>query len=174
MIPGAAIKFLLNGISSVNFMAMASLEGQSEFNFFEHDFSNFVKEPDDWRLKILAKAFATVSKDPNKVDVSDLFKVMPDGVKVKKPRIARKLKLVPNREQLKFSEKYHEIRDDLITNIPVGSTLYEVYACDVDTSDETLIGSIVTKINSFVQNLEMLNYFSDINVSIVSKRMFEQ
>jgi hypothetical protein len=146
MIPGAAVKFLLDEIPSLNFMAMASLEGQSEFDFFKHDFSNFVEEPDDWILQILAKAFATVSKDPNKVDVSDLFRVMPNGERVPNPETASKLKLVPN-NQFNFSEKYQEDRDfreDLIS-IPAGSTLYEVYACDVDTSKETLIGSIVTK-----------------------------
>jgi hypothetical protein len=144
IIPGAAIKFLLDGIPSVNFMAMASLEGQSEFNFFEYDFSNFVEEPKSLILKILARAFATVSKDPNKVDVSDLFRVMPNGEKVQNPKIASKLKLVPNRE-FKFLEASHEVRDDLLTRIPAGSILYEVYACDVSTSNETPIGSIVTK-----------------------------
>jgi hypothetical protein len=144
--PGAAIKFLLDGVPSVNFMAMASLEGQSGSDFFKCDFSNFVEKSENLILRIVSNAFATVSKDPTKIDVSDLFRVMPNGEKVQNPTVASKLRLVPNRAQFKFSDEPHDVRDDLV-NIPAGSTLYDVYACDVSTSDETLLGSIVTKDN---------------------------
>jgi hypothetical protein len=140
-IPGAAIKFLLDGVPSVNFMAMASLSGQPSYNFFKMDFSNVVPPPDNFILKILANAFATVSKDPTKVDVSELFRVLPNGEKVAQPKMASKLRLIPNRELLTFPDTAHDVREDQL-NIPIDSKLYDVYAADNVT--ETLLGSIVT------------------------------
>jgi hypothetical protein len=140
-IPGAAIKFLLDGVPSVNFMAMASLSGQPSYNFFKMDFSNVVAPPDNFILKILANAFATVSKDPTKVDVSDLFRVMPNGEKVAQPKVVSKLRLIPNRELLTFSDAAHDVREDQL-HIPMDSKLYDIYA--VDDAAETLLGSIVT------------------------------
>jgi hypothetical protein len=145
-IPGAAIKFLLDGAPSVNFMAMASLSGQPSYNFFKMDFSNVVAPPDNFILKILANAFATVSKDPTKVDVSDLFRVLPNGEKVPLPKVASKLRLIPNRELLTFADAAHDVREDQL-NIPIDSKLYDIYAADDVT--ETLLGSIVTT-NKFV------------------------
>ncbi len=143
IVPGAAFKFLLDNVPSINFMVMASLEGQSSFNFFEHSFSNIVELPQNRVLQMLAKAFSTVSKDPTKVDVSNLFKIMPNGTKVMMPKTALKLNLVPGK-QLSFNEKAHETRDDF-RDIPAESILYEVYACELETSDEILLGKIVTK-----------------------------
>jgi hypothetical protein len=122
-------------------MAMASLSGQPSYNFFKMDFSNMVPPPDNFILKILANAFATVSKDPTKVDVSDLFRVLPNGEKVAQPKMASKLRLIPNRELLTFTDTAHDVREDQL-NIPIDSKLYDVYAADNVT--ETLLGSIVT------------------------------
>lgn len=144
MIPGLAIKLLIDNVPSVNFMAMASLEGQTSFNLFEQNFSNYVELPQDKIIRLLAKAFGTVSKDPTKVDVSNIFRIMSNGETVHDPKIANKIELAPNKSQFKFLPDFHEIREDLL-EIPVGSILYDVYACEDSTSNKILLGSIVTK-----------------------------
>lgn len=144
IVPGLAIKFFIDRHPSINFMAMPSLEGQSSFNFFENDFSNCIDSSDDWILTLLSALFSKVSTDPFKVDVTSCFMILSNAERVAQPKVASKLKLVPNRKQLNFSaNEEHDVRLDFATIQP-GTVLYDVYAVDTLGSD-SLMGHLMTK-----------------------------
>ena len=142
-VPGIAVKFLVDGKPSLNFVAMYSLNGQPSYNFFANEFSTFVELPSSGPLKILGAAFGTATKEPSKVDSAFLGNINQDGSSVASPAAPQRLTLVPNRAQLKFDDEQHEVRDDL-ASIAIGTTLYEVYGAGVDGKNQVYIGRIVT------------------------------
>jgi hypothetical protein len=55
------LKFLRDGVSSANLVAMYSVNGQKSWNFFANDFSTFIAEAEGMALKAIAKKFATAT-----------------------------------------------------------------------------------------------------------------
>jgi hypothetical protein len=146
-VPGLAVKFLIDGKPSANFMAMYSLEGQPSYNFFLNNFSNWVQKPTSVPLKILASAFALVTSDPTKVDVNSMSKVKSDGTLVTSAaKGPQQVTLVPNKD-LPQESAPHEVRETF-ANIPSGTVLYRIYEGGSGTRG-TYIGDIVTQ-SSFV------------------------
>ena len=45
MKPGMGVKFLRDGVDSANFVAMFSVDGQENLNFFANDWSNHIPDP---------------------------------------------------------------------------------------------------------------------------------
>jgi len=67
------LKFLRDGIQSVNLVAMYDLEGQpGNWNFFAHDFTNHIGPPKSTKTKLLCKKFATLTKQIQQVGLSDM------------------------------------------------------------------------------------------------------
>jgi hypothetical protein len=143
--PGLAIKFLIDGQPSKNFMAMYSLDGQEGFNFFENDFSNFVAPPQALPIKILAKGFSLVTSDPTKIDVSFLGTTEQNGAAVPSANAKGPMQifLKPNKRELAFAQEEHDVRDDFATIKP-GTVLYSVYANVPGAREAQEIGKIVT------------------------------
>jgi len=56
--PGMGVKFLADGNPSTNFVAMYSVDGQSEMNVFAHNFSNHIPEATTTAPELLSRKFA--------------------------------------------------------------------------------------------------------------------
>jgi hypothetical protein len=141
IVPGAAVKFFVDGKPSINIVAMNSLEGQASHNFFTQNFSTFIAPPRGGALKVLAAAFRTATKDPTKVDSSALAATSQDGSLVRQAVAPEQLVLVPNREQLVFDATPHEVREDFATLAP-GTRLYEVFGIAAGSTAPVYIGHI--------------------------------
>lgn len=122
------LKFLRDGEDSANLVAMYCLDGQSSWNFFEHDWSEGVPDPEDWSLKLLANRFATNTKYPSHVSLKDFSRdkqgktIYPNKLKFKPS--AQIKNLIPSTLQ----NGNHEAYNDQITTLPENAHLFEVYA----------------------------------------------
>ena len=77
------LKFLRDGVPSANLVAMYSIEGQpDDWNFFTNDFCNHIGEPTTTVQKAGSAKFATVTKWPNAVGLSDWADIDEHGKKV--------------------------------------------------------------------------------------------
>ncbi|KAL6068405.1 hypothetical protein QOT17_008215 [Balamuthia mandrillaris] len=134
MAPGMAIKCLRDGIKSANVMAMFSLLGQNNTNFFSHDFTNHVPYPAGPKvpaaLQALANAFGKASHWPTMLGVSDFAKYGADGKTVKNPRFPFRLVFHPTKavHEMFPNDPEPEVSWlDQLESVPTGK-LYEVYA----------------------------------------------
>ena len=59
--PGFGLKFLRDGMDSANLVAMYSVDGTDDFNFFAKDFTTFISPAKDNSLKLLEKKFSTAT-----------------------------------------------------------------------------------------------------------------
>ena len=151
LVPGIALKFLVDGKPSVNIFALYTAEGQEGVNYFKNTLSNFLAPPVTNISKFLTSRFNLASKDGTKVHAGHLARVQSNGRSVKESdvRAAEQLYFVPNTEKLAFSDvpvPNHDYRDDL-ESIPVGTKLYDVYGrvAGASENERTLIGYIETK-----------------------------
>ena len=69
--PGMGVKFLRDGIDSANFVAMYSVDGQSDLNFFTNDWNTHIAKPGA-QLKPLEARFATVTPWIQTIGLSDM------------------------------------------------------------------------------------------------------
>ncbi len=140
--PGIAVKFLIDGQPSRNFVAMFSLDGQTNYNFFENDFSNHVPPIKSALLRFAGKVIELVTDFANLTRVDQLSTITQDGqiISVANAVAPEQLILVPNKE-LSFAKEAHEFRDDLLS-IPVGTKLYDIYA--KESSGQRFLGSLET------------------------------
>lgn len=139
MIPGLAVKFLVDGRPSVNLQAMHSLEAQASYNFFEHPFSNIIDEPTGFALKLLLPVFRAASDKPFALGLRHMAVLDASGAMVTPPeKIAfpERIYFIPT-GKLRFDPAPHEIRDDL-NAIPVGAILYHVWAVDKHGAERCL------------------------------------
>jgi len=154
MVPGAAVKFFIDGKPSMNFVAMYSLDGQEGDNFFANEFFTSIKATESGALKVLAAAFRTATEDPTKVDVAYLATLNQDGSAFSEPVAPERLVMVPNRKlvtgrskprvpNFESSEDKKPLGDDLATIDP-GTTLYEVYGIRAGSESRIHIGHIAT------------------------------
>lgn len=71
--PGMGLKFLRDGVSSANLVAMYSVEGTpNDWNFFSKDFFNHITAAKSAALKVLSAKFATATKYITEVGLSDM------------------------------------------------------------------------------------------------------
>lgn len=141
--PGVGVKVLRDTLPSCNFVAMYALGGQSSFNFFEHDFTNHVPAlgtDADTSLVLLAKKFATVSKWPTMVGLSDCATFDAQGKKEANPRMPFRLVLHPSKEaHTAFSAEPRKGSNFHLEDLDGWKvdTLWTVYAQN-EPSDKTL------------------------------------
>lgn len=136
-----AIKFFRDGRPSSNFVAMYSIDGQpcSDRNFFQHDMNTHIQPPSSFGLKLASAKFWQASYCSQMVGLSDIA-TDADGAQGKFPF------------NLKFHSpvvsdcdcnNYAQCLQNLVQNLPVGTTVFEVLAqADPSASDEP-IGTIV-------------------------------
>ena len=71
-IPGIALKFLRDGVTSGNLVAMFSVDGQQSWNFFRNNFTNHIPSFQSPALFPLGVKFATASRNIQQVGLSDM------------------------------------------------------------------------------------------------------
>ena len=130
VMPGAALKFFIDGIASRNIQLLYKFGGQPTYNFFANELTNRLQSLPPPLSTPLKATFGTVTRDPLKVSLRPMSLVNQEGFMVSSivAKFPKTLVFVPNKS-LKFSAMPHEIRSD-IDQIPSGTVLYEVYAAD--------------------------------------------
>jgi hypothetical protein len=102
--PGAAVKFLIDGMPSANFSALVSLEGQgNNYNFFANEFSNIVPVVNRLGPRLINLIFRRTSKFPTKLDLKNLSQFQQNGTAEPEPTYPLQIFLVPN-PQVQFPE----------------------------------------------------------------------
>lgn len=143
--PGAALKFLVDGIPSLNIVVMNNLEGQGQNrNFFANDFSNKIPGPRTLPLRILEGIFKMVRKPANDLPVGHLGYYQNDGAYVNDAVVPSQLIFKPSSQvsHLIQEDSKIDVREELAM-IPDSSTLYHVYA--LQGQAEQKIGDIVLR-----------------------------
>ena len=168
VVPGMAIKFLIDGQPSANIFAMFSLLGQTSYNFFAHDFSNHAPYFDvslaDSGSQSLFNAFLTVSKYPTLVGASGLAEYSQQGQPVTVPTFPFRLQFHP--VKARHDRGQPDLDDDSDTyvvpelaGLPAGP-LYEVYAQDTPLFETLVhIGTIITTAETISADYSDRNLF---------------
>ncbi|CAN5920729.1 hypothetical protein BH11MYX4_BH11MYX4_23550 [soil metagenome] len=147
LIPGASVKFLIDGQPSRNFVAIHDFGGlpKNNWNYFTQDIGHIY--PDVPFL--IKKYFETVTRDPSHLPITHLGEMSPSGAAVPAAQQSTPYEIVlrgnpavatrfPNTDQ-------HDFRFDL-TRIEPGTAVYDVMARATET-DKTFekLGTIRTK-----------------------------
>merc|ERR1712055_976246 len=143
--PGMGLKFLRDGMDSVNLVAMYSVMGQESWNFFENDFVNHIPEITGF-LAALAQKFYSATNNIRQVGISNWSFFSPDGTEAESPVFPYRLRFHPTGD-IVFSDEYVQPFTDDLKSIPAGSTLYEIYALDKPVEllgEEQHIGNLVS------------------------------
>eukprot|EP00347_Sterkiella_histriomuscorum_P015747 403355834 len=125
--PGFGLKFLRDGVSSGNLVAMYGVDGAESWNFFKMDFSNHIPDPISTPQKILGKKFATGTPFIQYVGLSDIATYDQHGVKTDNPKFPFQLVFVPTLRD-NYSDDFSEIYQSHLDKVPQGTLLYKVYA----------------------------------------------
>ena len=145
-LPGAAIKFMRDGLPSVNTHLMPSLDGQgANRNYFANSISNKLDVVEGGVIGFLANFFELFSgKNPFFLDVSELGMFDKYGEAVANPKVPIVTRYEPT-EQVKNiipSDSKNDFRRDL-HKIPVGTKLWNVYGKQSVEGPEFFMGTIV-------------------------------
>lgn len=141
--PGAAIKFFIDGKSSVNMHLMPSLEGQGpNHNYFASNISNHLEKPKSIALKGLALYFRIV-RNPLFLPIDQLGRMESNGTMEINPVSPDIVIFKPSQDvkDLIPANTSNDFRVDL-NKIPKGVKLWDVYSSDLKSNHETLIGSL--------------------------------
>jgi|GEM_PF-5378079 len=146
LIPGASVKFLIDGEESRNFVAIHDFSGvpDNDWNYFQQDIGHIY--PDVPFL--LKKYFQTQTKDPSHLPIDHLGAITPagDDVPAAQQKVPYEIVLRPNAAVANAfpNTDQHDFRFDL-TRIAPGTPVYDVMAraSEVDKTFEKL-GTIKT------------------------------
>jgi len=150
-VPGISMKFLRDNVPSANLFAMYSLEGQTSFNFFEHDLTNHVPDLNedaiDFALKQLKKAFMKASKWPTMLGLNQMATFDEDGNAENSPNFPFRLVFHPTKEaHTKFPSTPNN--DELYLTKQLDGynpgKLFDVYAQADPTADLEKIAEVHT------------------------------
>lgn len=138
--PGMGVKFFRDGRPSANFVAMFSLDGQpcTDTGFFQNTWSNHIAATGNFGLKIIAPKFWQASYCPQMVGLSDLS-----------TDAAGKVGSFPFQLLFKGLVESDCPCDDYaacmakLSDIQVGSKLFEVSARDSPAGEAKVIGHII-------------------------------
>lgn len=148
--PGMGVKFLRDGQDSANFVAMFGVNGQTSWNFFEHEWNTWVPAGKGAALNALGCKFRTATAHIGFVGMSDMASIDAKGNKVKSPKVPFGLTFVPKSNIKGIYSKinggktfvdYLEYMNTL-KKVPANSALFDVYAKDDPKGKRTLIGTL--------------------------------
>jgi hypothetical protein len=135
---------------------MYSVNGQSTWNFFQNNFTNHIPAASGAVLVSLAHKFATATPYVQTVGLSDFANYTKTGAKVATPNYPWELTFVPSTDvNSLFPDNYTSYFTDQLKTVPVGSTLYHVYATSAPGAESKLIGDLV------LQSALTTSYFGD-------------
>jgi len=135
--PGLGFKLPRSGVPDGDFVMLHSLRAGDQWNFFLKNQSNHLEPVSGGATSILVAKFKEASQCPYQVGLSDLARYSQDGTEHSRPRFPFKLFMRPN-SALKTGTRGETVDavHSEIDAIPVGSTLYTVYACRNAAGDE--------------------------------------
>lgn len=135
--PGFGFKFPRSGVPSGDWVMLYDLAISGSWNFFKVNVSNHIPSASEIATKFFAEKFEQASQCPYQVGLSDLAKFSQDGQEVSKPNFPFKLFMVPSKT-VQQDESVKDLADlhGLIDSIPVGSKLFDVYACGEPLGEE--------------------------------------
>eukprot|EP01059_Diplonema_ambulator_P033268 TRINITY_DN6886_c3_g1_i1.p1 TRINITY_DN6886_c3_g1~~TRINITY_DN6886_c3_g1_i1.p1 ORF type:complete len:358 (+),score=58.03 TRINITY_DN6886_c3_g1_i1:47-1075(+) len=148
-IPGMAVKFLRDGLPSVNVFALNSFEGIEGGNFFSVDLSNHLPHPKAVANKIASLKFGAFSPHSTMVGISEFAEATQDGTPVEgEPNFPFQLRFVPNPNLATAPQFVNAAHDtplgELMETIPMGTVLYTVLAIEYPEAPAKPIGAIRT------------------------------
>ena len=151
--PGLGLKFLRDGVDSANLVSMLSVDGQEDWNYFAHDWSNHIPKPKSKALTPLALKFYTETYYIQAVGLSDMAKYDQSGAETAGV-FPFSLRFEPVAE-FQWSSDYPEDIIEQLTKIPEGSTVWTIYGLDAPTElggTEHRIGTLVTASETVTSN----------------------
>lgn len=155
--PGVGIKFGRSGVHDADMVFINSLSTGDGWNFFKDSMANHIPTASGLML-LLVNKFKDASQCPYQVGCSDMARYAQDGTETYPPVFPFKIAIVVNPELSTGNqgEDLDSIHAELDA-IPVGTTLYTMYACAEPSGDEmdpggglekcgapVLLGDIVT------------------------------
>ena len=142
--PGLALKMFVDGQTSQDISLLTSLSGQGEnYNFFAHEFSNQVKAVRTPEMRVVHRAFKTVSTYPERLSVAGASEWFSDGQKAEVPKAPSKIVFAPVYQGMGEEEGGEDIRLKL-HRIPEGTVLFQVFA-EVDPLYDEDNGGVVER-----------------------------
>jgi len=133
--PGLGVKLPRTGVPEGGYVMLNSFDAVG-WNFFLQNMSNHLA-PLSGLSAIVAGKFEEASQCPYQVGISDLARYSQDGTEHNPPRFPFKLMYVPNPDlktgngELTLDAVHAEL-----DAIPVGTTLYSIYACAAPAGNE--------------------------------------
>jgi len=144
-VPGIAIKFLRNGVHSANLFSLNSvgLAGQTDCNFFAHDWSNHAPELSSsapFALKLVRSTFAKASDYPTYLGLLPLAQYDSSGKLATKPRFPWRLVIHPTTQvHNAFPSTCSSVPfEQQLSNGLTRGPLFSVYAIDSPINDRNV------------------------------------
>lgn len=127
-IPGVSLKFLIDGKPSVNVLTGYSLDGQgSDSNFFSHELSNRLPDPQNPLIQVLLQIFKLASRNPLYLPLDHLAERDSAGVRAEEVLYPEEIILSsPLKKQ--FSKLGDQDLRLKLKNLKAGQVLFNVYA----------------------------------------------
>ncbi len=146
--PGIGLKFLVDGVPSVNTHVMHSLDGQGDNqNFFAFPFSHRLPTPESYALQAIGELFKVVKSEPFELPIEHLASVNPDGSTVEPGNVAVPYELIftPTEDaaQLIQEDSTLDFRAEL-RRIEPGTVLLDVMARAERGDEPVKIGELKT------------------------------
>jgi hypothetical protein len=167
-IPGMAAKFFIDGVPSVNVVAMNAVDGQDSGNFFERNFSNHISPTVSFFKSMLFRKFEKASSPAALVGLSEIALYNNDGSIEDNPIFPFELILVPNKIlRMKHADmdKTDEDLRRVLESIPAGTKIYDVYGRATPSSDREPLGEMI------ITSKLMYSKFGDENLFFRHQKM---
>jgi hypothetical protein len=149
--PGLSIKFLIDGKPSTNVVALYSTGGQASWNFFLNDITpqfDINYDGASTGETLVAAKFSTLTNYISTLANSEMCSITPDGNQVPADKVKVPFKIffrAPDAMKDLFEDNFTTEYTDIVSKIPTGTTVYEVYAIERPDCLENLIGEIVIR-----------------------------
>jgi len=136
--PGLGFKLPRSGRPDGDFVMLYALSPGDSWDFFKLNQSNHIA-PATGVTKVLASKFLDASQCPYHIGISDLARYDQDGAESSPPKFPFKLLMIKGPSvQTGVKEKTVAAVHEELDAIPVGTTLYTVYACTRPSGTEAL------------------------------------
>ena len=146
--PGFGIKFLRDGMSSANILAMFHFDGQTSWNFFKNRWTTILREPNNICARnTIGKHLATVTDHPGATSVMDVAEYDQYGNKEKNPHWPIQLEFEAY-DVYGWTDDYQNDFRDQISIIPTNTVMFKILAFDEPPEfggEANLIGWIVSR-----------------------------
>ncbi len=172
--PGIAVKALIDGEPSVNFIAMYSLNGQGDDrNFFSNAFCTKIPEPRGIVLKLGALAFRNALRfvpnapvNEGTLPLNEAASIRSDGTKEAYPITPSELCFEPKEEIRALYRTAYDHKDfrEVLARIPADSAMYSIRVRKAGETDWDTIGQLVFK------TAPVASKFADENLFFVHQR----